>query len=239
MKKWSCSELVSILGTYLQGMNGCYRKVTWQMEEDMHFCFDVMVDIRNAPLKQGVGLVHSEWGEWTSGSSSSIERGAASLGECLEADRAICLLLWWKEGTVHHGMYTHVHVLTSDRAPSSNKKTRTEQLSLFHARLRDFAVICRSSPLAFLICAAKSSFPRNTGLNQFRVSASSSSLHYQRWAERWQKARAVVRLALLPIAMSWVSSKLGKMPLYLWIWAFCFFSTVNMCFYTKTLQVWC
>lgn len=49
MQKCSRSEMVSI---YLQGMDGCYRKITWQMEEDMHSYFDAMVDVRNVPLKQ-------------------------------------------------------------------------------------------------------------------------------------------------------------------------------------------
>lgn len=35
-----------------QGMDGCYRKITWQMVEDMHFYFDAVVDIRNGSLKQ-------------------------------------------------------------------------------------------------------------------------------------------------------------------------------------------
>lgn len=33
----------------------------------------------------------------------------------------------------------------------------------------------------------------------------------------WQETRAAVLSALLPVAMSGVSSKLGKMPLHLWI----------------------
>lgn len=84
----------------------------------------------------------------------------------------------------------------------------------------------QSLTLAFLICAAKFCLgPGNTALNQFRIFVSSnSSLCCQPWAGSWQEARAAVLWALLPVAMSGVSSKLGKMPLHLWIWAFCFFS---------------
>ena len=77
-------------------MDGCYRKITWQMEEDMHFYFDAMVDIRHAPLKQ----LTWEW-DWSTANEEHrpvdhhpISRGGSITwtGECLEAGRAICLL---------------------------------------------------------------------------------------------------------------------------------------------------
>lgn len=52
-------------------MDGCNRKITWQMEEDLHFYFDAMVDIRNAPLKQ----LTCEW-DW---STADEENGTVDL----------------------------------------------------------------------------------------------------------------------------------------------------------------
>lgn len=104
MQKCSRSEMVSI---YLQGMDGCYRKITWQMEEDMHSYFDAMVDVRNVPLKQ----LTWEW-DWSTANEenrpvdlhlTSRERQHHLDRECLEAARAICLLLWGEEGTVYLG----------------------------------------------------------------------------------------------------------------------------------------
>ena len=155
------------------------------------------------------------------------ERGSITwAGECLEADRAICLLLWWEEGTVYLGMYTHVHVLTSDRAQSPNRNSRNKQLLVFPCKAQ---VVCShlwilTFSFPNLCCKKFFPKPRNTGLNQFRVSVSSgSSLCYRRWAGSWQEARVVALSALLPVAMPWVSSNLGKMPLDRWIRAFVFF----------------
>lgn len=94
---------------------------------------------------------------------------------------------------------------------------------------------------ALLICAASLCLGLgSTALHQFRVSVRSSScLFYQPWAGSWQEVRAPELWALVPVAMSGVSSKLGKC-LYiceyeLFAFIFFFFSIARTQFYIKDI----
>lgn len=159
-----------------------------------------------------MGLEHSRWGEWNSGSSSSVKGGATSLGQ----ERVWRLVgpsvfsfgemkVQYISACIHTYMYS---LLIEHNHPT--RIAELEQLPFFPCKA--WVVCSHLQILAFsfpiLYCKNFVPEPRNTGLNQFRVSVSSgSSLHYQSWAGSWQEARAAALSALLSIAMSWVSSK--------------------------------
>lgn len=171
-----------------------------------------------------------QWGKWlehNKGKNGPVDLYSVSREKQHQLDRRVSggweghLSAPLVRGRYRTSGCVHTHMC----AP--NKNSRTEQLPFFPCKAQ---VVCscprqQSLTLAFLICAAKFCLgPGNTALNQFRIFVSSnSSLCCQPWAGSWQEARAAVLWALLPVAMSGVSSKLGKMPLHLWIWAFCFF----------------
>lgn len=105
-------------------MDGCYWKITWQVEEDTHFYFHAVIDMRNMSLKQFSGE-----SDWSTTRGRMVQwifiqyQGRSSItwtGECLEVGRAICLLLWWEEGTELLDVYIHICVHPTRTAELSN-----------------------------------------------------------------------------------------------------------------------
>lgn len=167
------------------------------------------------------------------------ERGSITWsGECLKAGRVICPLLWWEEGTVQPGMYTHEHVLTSDRAKHPRRIAELSNCPSAHARPGSSAESLLQLSQSVLQKALPRAKKHRLGpVQSFCQQCQRPTLSAPgRELARGQGCGAV---SSAPCCNVLSEFKVGQNAFASVNTSFSLPSTADMCFYIKILQVWC